>query len=75
MTDSFTPLARLVLFIICLAIFGSAGAGVHYYTVDLPAQKIVEIPKNAGPWDITLETYAGAVIDGSQWQGYSHSKY
>lgn len=34
-----SPLARLVLFMICLAIAGSCIAGAHYYTVDLPQQK------------------------------------
>lgn len=33
-----TPLARLVLFMICLSIAGSAVAGAHYYAIDLPAQ-------------------------------------
>ena len=34
-----SPLARLVLFMVCLAIAGSCIAGAHYYTVDLPQQK------------------------------------
>ena len=42
-----TPLARLVLFICCLAIAGSVVAGLHYYAVDLPAQKNVPAPENS----------------------------
>jgi len=42
-----SPLARLVLFMVCLAIAGSCIAGAHYYTVDLPQQKVT-IPEN-GP--------------------------
>jgi len=34
-----SPLARLVLFMVCLAIAGSCIAGAHYYSVDLPQQK------------------------------------
>jgi hypothetical protein len=34
-----SPLARLVLFIVCLSIAGSIAAGVHYFVVDLPEQK------------------------------------
>lgn len=34
-----SPLARLVLFIVCLAIAGSALAGAHYYAIDLPDQQ------------------------------------
>ncbi|PKL70903.1 MAG: hypothetical protein CVV30_06080 [Methanomicrobiales archaeon HGW-Methanomicrobiales-1] len=37
--STWSPLARLVLFMICLAIAGSCIAGTHYYTVDLPQQK------------------------------------
>ncbi|PKL64709.1 MAG: hypothetical protein CVV32_06395 [Methanomicrobiales archaeon HGW-Methanomicrobiales-3] len=70
-----SPLARLVLFMVCLAIAGSAGAGVHYYAVDLPVQKNVQVPENVEDGALTMETYAGATVDGSQWQGYSHSKY
>jgi len=44
---STAPLAKLVLFMFCLAIAGSALAGAHYYTVDLPAQKNLPAPGNA----------------------------
>lgn len=43
-----SPLARLVLFVICLAIAGSCVAGAHYAAVDLPAQKAVQVPLNMG---------------------------
>lgn len=41
-----SPLAQLVLVIVCLAIAGSIGAGVHYYAVDLPRQNAVQAPEN-----------------------------
>jgi hypothetical protein len=33
-----TPMARLVLFVVCLAIAGTFVAGAHYFAIDLPAQ-------------------------------------
>jgi len=33
-----TPLARFVLFMVCLSIAGTIVAGAHYYTIDLPQQ-------------------------------------
>jgi len=44
-----SPLARLVLFMVCLAIAGSCIAGAHYYTVDLPQQKVTP-PDNGATW-------------------------
>jgi hypothetical protein len=41
-----TSLARLTLFMICLAVAGSIGAGLHYYAVDLPQQKVLQAPAN-----------------------------
>ena len=41
-----SPLARLVLFMVCLSIAGTAVAGVHYYAVDLPQQESVQVPDN-----------------------------
>lgn len=43
-----TPLARLVLFMVCLAIAGSILAGAQYYTVELPLQKAIQVPENSG---------------------------
>ena len=42
-----SPLVRLVLFMVCLAIVGTIVAGTHYYAVDLPRQKSLQIPRNA----------------------------
>lgn len=41
-----SPLARLVLFMVCLSIAGSAVAAVHYYAIDLPARTAVQAPLN-----------------------------
>lgn len=41
-----TPLARLVLFMVCLAIAASGVAGLHYYAVDLPEQSSAVPPSN-----------------------------
>lgn len=41
-----SPLARLVLFMVCLSIAGSFVAGVHYVAVDLPQQQTVKAPAN-----------------------------
>jgi len=45
--SAYSPLAQLVLFIICLAFAGSCVAGAHYAAVDLPAQKAVQAPENS----------------------------
>jgi len=42
-----TPLARLVLFICCIAIAASLFAAAHYLVIDLPAQKNLPAPDNA----------------------------
>jgi hypothetical protein len=41
-----SPLAHLVLFLVCLSIAGTAIAGAHYYAVDLPKQNAVVAPQN-----------------------------
>jgi len=41
-----SPLARLVLFMICVSVLGSIIAGAHYYTIDLPQQQSVQAPAN-----------------------------
>lgn len=51
-----SPLARLVLFMVCLSLAGSILAGAHYYTVDLPQQKAVQAPFNS-PSDNCQECY------------------
>lgn len=41
-----SPLARLVLFMICLALAGTVVAGAHYYAVDVPQQNTLQPPEN-----------------------------
>jgi hypothetical protein len=41
-----SPLGRLFLFIICLAVAGSIVATAHYYAVDLPYQNSLQAPEN-----------------------------
>jgi hypothetical protein len=41
-----SPLTRLVLFMIGLAIFGTIMGGVHYMVIDIPAQNAVPQPMN-----------------------------
>lgn len=47
MSESDSPLARFVLFIICLSIAGVFVAGAHYYAIDLPEQKALQAPQNS----------------------------
>lgn len=42
MSESRSPLARLILFMVCVSIAGSFVAGTHYVAVDLPQQKALE---------------------------------
>jgi hypothetical protein len=55
MTDiqsSLSPIALLVLLLVCLAITGSFLAGVHYYAIDLPRQQALSRPpSNNGSGD------------------------
>jgi hypothetical protein len=46
-----SPLARLVLFMVCLAVAGSILGGAHYLFIDLPAQKNLPAPQNAASSD------------------------
>ena len=41
-----SPLARLVLFMVCLSIAAGIVAGIHYVAVDLPEQQTVKAPAN-----------------------------
>jgi len=43
-----SPLARLVLFMICLSLAGTLVAGAHYFAVDLPQQRIALLPPSNG---------------------------
>jgi hypothetical protein len=45
-TSPESPLTRLVLFIVVLAIAGTFVAGIHFFAVDLPAQKTIQAPEN-----------------------------
>jgi len=49
LTESRSPLARLVLFMVCLSIAGAFIAGVHYAAIDLPQQQSVTAPTNDYP--------------------------
>ena len=51
MTDSPTPLSRLVLLIVCLSLAATVVAGVHYMVFDLPQQQNAQAPKNAFLFD------------------------
>jgi len=53
MSEKPSPLARLVLVMICLSIAGSIVAGAHYYVVDLPQQKALQAPTNTACGDCT----------------------
>jgi hypothetical protein len=33
-----SPVTRLIIFMVCLSLFGSILATVHYYAVDLPQE-------------------------------------
>lgn len=41
-----SPLARIVLFMVCLSIAGTIVSGVHYFMVDLPHQNAMQAPEN-----------------------------
>jgi len=43
-----SPLARLVLFIVCLSIAGSIAAGIHWFVIDAPQQNaLLQPPTNS----------------------------
>jgi len=46
MSEMKSPLARLVLFMVCLSVAGVFVAGVHYVTVDQPRQQVLQAPEN-----------------------------
>jgi len=49
MSEMKSPLARLVLFMVCLSVAGAFVAGVHYIAVVQPQQNIQNTPTNWGP--------------------------
>ncbi|MFA4849822.1 MAG: hypothetical protein WC626_08865 [Methanoregula sp.] len=48
-----TPLARLVLFMVCLSIAGTFVAGTHYVMIDRPAQEYAAHPPTNLHMDLT----------------------
>jgi hypothetical protein len=57
-----SPLARLVLFMVCLALAGSMIAGIHYLTIDLPSQDSVKAPLNSERMDENCEVQYRACV-------------
>ena len=47
MSETRSPLAQLMIFMVFLALAGSIIGGLHYYAVDLPLQKNVQAPTNS----------------------------
>lgn len=47
MRENQTPLTRLVLFMVCLALAGLCVSGAHYYVVDMPQQQNIQAPQNS----------------------------
>jgi len=46
----YSPLTRLVLFLVCLSLVGGLAAGIHYFAIDLPQQKTLPAaPENSAP--------------------------
>jgi hypothetical protein len=59
MPDTPSPLARLVLFMVCLAVTGSLLAGLHYAAVDRPAQLHAQYPPvNSGDPEYTTTDFS-----------------
>ena len=59
-----SPLARLVLFMVCLSIAGSIVAGAHYYAVDLPRQNAVTAPENNADTEVGSSGTCGNISSG-----------
>ncbi|MDD1687017.1 hypothetical protein [Methanoregula sp.] len=49
MTDTKSPLASLVLFMICIAILGSIIAGAYYFAIEKPSHDALTAPSNLQP--------------------------
>ena len=60
-----SPLARLVLFMVCLALVGSLVAGTHYILIDRPAQEYAAHPPS---------NYSGSCIARMDLIGYLIAK-
>lgn len=61
-----SPLARLVLFMVCLSIAGVLISGVYTYTVELPLQKSLTKPPTNGNEVLTA---CLAACDAKYWRG------
>lgn len=46
MSEITSPLARLVVFMVCLSVAGTFIAGLHYLAIDKPSQDTTEQPLN-----------------------------
>ena len=47
MSASYSPLARFVLFVVCLSIIGTVVSGMHYLAIDRPQQEnALQAPSN-----------------------------
>ena len=44
-----SPLARIVIIIVCLSVAGAFAAGAHWYLIDLPEQKALSAQAPANP--------------------------
>ena len=65
-----TPLARLMLFLICLSVAASVVAGMHYYAIDLPEQEAqaLLVPQNTQElWAACNICKAGCRGDPDEW--------
>lgn len=72
--DEKSPLARLVVVMVCLSVAGTFVAGLHYYAVDLPQQNAVQVPGNADTDDVKTLCYR-AFVDCQANCPYVGSKY
>ncbi|PKL70654.1 MAG: hypothetical protein CVV30_04715 [Methanomicrobiales archaeon HGW-Methanomicrobiales-1] len=63
MSETQSPLAGLVLFIVCLAFAGTLVAGVHYFAIDLPQQKAVQAPENSENKDYACINECGRQVE------------
>ena len=61
MSEMKSPLASLVLVMVCLSITGTLVAGVYWYAVDLPQQKTT-VPVNIGLDDAHRQCMANCKV-------------
>ena len=60
-----SPFARLVLFMVCLAIAGTIIAGAHYLAIDRPQQERVQAPENGN--SISLNEKCNTCTNNCKW--------